>query len=190
MRTIYSSRTLVVPEGVTVSIKTRVVTVKGPRGTLVRSFAHQALDLLLEKNGKLIRAELWFGNRKSLACIRTVLTHIRNMMTGVTKGYLFKMKLVYNHFPISITMENAGKEVQIRNFLGEKEVRIIPMIDEVVAKRSEGEKDEIQVSGNNLDAVSQSAANIQQSIRVTDKDIRKYLDGCYVSWKGNVVQEE
>jgi len=191
MRTIYSSRTLAVPEGVTVAIKTRVVTVTGPRGTLSRSFGHQAIDLLLEKNGRLIRAELWFGNRKSIACIRTVLTHIRNMMTGVTKGYLYKMRLVYNHFPISLTMEKAGKEVQIRNFLGEKEVRIIDMIDEVVCKRSEdGTKDEIIVSGNNLDAVSQSAANIQQSIRVCDKDIRKYLDGCYVSWKGHVVQEE
>jgi len=190
MRTIYSTRTLAVPEGVKVSIKTRTVTVTGPRGSLTRSFAHQALDLILEKDGKLIRAELWFGNRKYLACIRTVLTHIRNMMTGVTKGYLYKMKLVYNHFPISITMEKAGKEVQIRNFLGEKEVRIVDMIDEVVCKRSEGEKDEIQVSGNNVDAVSQSAANIQQSIRVTDKDIRKYLDGCYVAWKGHVVQEE
>ena len=176
---------------VTVTIKTRTVTVKGPRGTLSRSFSHLAIDLFVEEQTRRIRAELWFGNRQSIACIRTVLSHISNMIVGVTKGYLFKMRLVYNHFPISVTMERAGQEVQVRNYLGEKRVRVIPMIGDVVCKRSEdGTKDEIILSGNDLDAVSQSAANIWSSSRCKDKDIRKYLDGVYVSYRGHVVQEE
>jgi len=191
MRTIKSQKTMSIPEGVTVSIKTRVVSVKGPRGSLSRSFGHLAIDLFLEEKGRKIRAELWFGNRQSIACIRTVLSHINNMIVGVTKGYLFKMRLVYNHFPISVTTEKNGTEVQVRNYLGEKRVRIIPMIGDVVCKRSEdGTKDEIILSGNDLDAVSQSAANIWSSSRCKDKDIRKYLDGVYVSYRGHVVQEE
>ena len=175
----------------TVSIKTRVVSVKGPRGSLSRSFGHLAIDLHLEEKSRRIRAELWFGNRQSIACIRTVLSHINNMIVGVTKGYLFKMRLVYNHFPISVTMERSGAEVQVRNYLGEKRVRIIPMIGDVVCKRSEdGTKDELILSGNDLDAVSQSAANIWSSSRCKDKDIRKYLDGIYVSYRGHVVQDE
>jgi len=37
--------------------------------------------------------------------------------------------------------------------------------------------------------VSRSAALIQQSTKVKKKDIRKFLDGIYVSEKGTVVQE-
>jgi len=170
-------------------IKTRRVTVTGPRGTLSRSFSHLAINLRVE--GKTVKAELWFGNRLAIACIRTVLTHINNMIIGVTKGYLFKMRLVYNHFPISVTTEKNGKEVQVRNYLGEKRVRVVPMIADVICKRSEdGTKDEIILSGNDLDAVSQSAANIWGVARCKDKDIRKYLDGVYVSYRGNVLQDE
>ena len=43
---------------------------------------------------------------------------------------------------------------------------------------------------NSIEAVSQSAALIQQSTTVKNKDIRKFLDGVYVSEKGNVVVDE
>jgi len=191
MRTIQAFKTIDIPEGVTVSVKTRKVRVKGPRGVLTRDFSHQQIDLILENKGRRLRAELWFGNRQAIACIRTVLTHIKNMITGVTKGYLFKMRMVYNHFPISAVIENNGKQVEVRNFLGEKIVRMVEMIGDTVCKKSDdGTKDEITLTGSDLDAVSQSAANIQQIARITDKDIRKFLDGVYVSYRGNIVQDE
>ena len=45
-------------------------------------------------------------------------------------------------------------------------------------------------SGNSVDAVSQSAALIQQSTTVKNKDIRKFLDGLYVSEKTTIVKED
>lgn len=56
-----------------------------------------------------------------LACIRTICSHIENMITGVTKGYLYKMRFCYAHFPINVSI--TGRTVEIRNFLGEKRVR-------------------------------------------------------------------
>lgn len=56
-----------------------------------------------------------------LACIRTICSHIENMITGVTKGYLYKMRFCYMHFPINVAI--TGRTVEIRNFLGEKRVR-------------------------------------------------------------------
>lgn len=56
-----------------------------------------------------------------LACIRTICSHVENMITGVTKGYLYKMRFCYAHFPINVSI--TGKIVEIRNFLGEKRVR-------------------------------------------------------------------
>lgn len=56
-----------------------------------------------------------------LACIRTICSHVENMITGVTKGYLYKMRFCYAHFPINVSI--TGRTVEIRNFLGEKRVR-------------------------------------------------------------------
>jgi hypothetical protein len=39
-----------------------------------------------------------------------------------------------------------------------------------------------------LEDVSQSAADIQQICKVRNKDIRKFLDGLYVSERGNIVE--
>ena len=34
-------------------------------------------------------------------------SHTLNMITGVTKGFEYKMRLVYAHFPININIEGA-----------------------------------------------------------------------------------
>jgi large subunit ribosomal protein L9e len=60
-----------------------------------------------------------------------------------------------------------------RNFLGEKIVRRITAQPGVEVITSANVKDELQLSGNSLEAVSQSAADIQQICRVRNKDIRK-----------------
>lgn len=77
------------------------------------------------------------GIKKKLACIRTLLSHINNMIVGVTTGYQYKMRLVYAHFPINVAIEENGTRVEIRNFLGEKRVRIVRMLEGVKCIRSE-----------------------------------------------------
>ena len=54
---------------------------------------------------------------------------------------------------------------------------------------SKNQKDQIELTGNDLESVSQSAADIQQICRVRNKDIRKFLDGLYVSERGNIMEE-
>merc|ERR1712071_475377 len=89
---------------------------------LTRDFKHVSMDL--KKVGqKKLRVDLWFANRKQLACVRTVCSHLDNMCVGVTRGFLYKMRFVYSHFPINVT--ESGTNVEIRNFLGEKRVRKI-----------------------------------------------------------------
>src|ERR1700753_1200168 len=60
-----------------------------------------------------------------------------------------------------------------RNFLGEKITRRVVMHPGVDVEASKNVKDEIQLTGNDLENVSQSAADIQQICRVRNKDIRK-----------------
>lgn len=63
------------------------------------------------------------------------------------------------------------------------------MAEGVDVEASKTQKDELILMGNSLEHVSQSAADIQQICRVRNKDIRKFLDGLYVSERGNVVEE-
>ncbi len=80
--------------------------------------------------------------------------------------------------------------MEIRNFLGEKIIRQIPLREGVTAVISDNVKDEIVLSGNCIDNVSMSAASIQQSTLVKNKDIRKFLDGIYVSEQGLIKTVE
>ncbi|CAM9108086.1 unnamed protein product [Scytosiphon promiscuus] len=189
MKTLLATRYVTIPEDVTLDVKSRIVTVKGPRGELVQSFKHLNLDIQKSGTDKL-RVDLWFGNRKQLACIRTICSHVENMITGVTKGYLYKMRFCYAHFPINVSI--TGRTVEIRNFLGEKRVRrqVVELAPGVDYVRTSDVKDQIELSGNDIQAVSMTAARIQQSTSVKRKDIRKFLDGIYVSEKLNIVVEE
>ena len=68
-------------------------------------------------------------------------------------------------------------------------MRTVVMQPGVEVEASKNVKDELQLTGNSLEAVSQSAADIQQKCRVRNKDIRKFLDGLYVSERGNIVED-
>ncbi|KAI9840130.1 MAG: hypothetical protein M1837_001891 [Sclerophora amabilis] len=176
MRYIHSSESLTIPEGVTVNIKTRVVKVEGPRGKLEKNLNHLAVSFTHPKKD-VISIELHHGARKNVATLRTVKTIIENLIIGVTKGFRYKMRYVYAHFPINVNIEQNKEtglyEVDIRNFIGEKIVRRVTMQPGVDVETSKNQKDELQLSGNSLENVSQSAADIQQVCRVRNKDIRK-----------------
>ena len=181
MKTILGTRFLDIPDGVTVTCKARHVTVTGPRGKLERSFKHVQLDMRMVSPQKL-RVDLWFGTRKQVATIRTICSHVENMVIGVTRGFLYKMRFVYSHFPINVSL--AGRTVEIRNFLGDKKVRRILLLDGVDYTRTADVKDQIELTGNDVGAVSLTASQIRQSCNITKKDLRKFLDGIFVSWKG------
>ncbi|KAK6958064.1 hypothetical protein Daesc_000857 [Daldinia eschscholtzii] len=176
MRYIHSLETLEIPEG----------------GKLSKDLSHIAVNFSRPKKN-VIGIEIHHGSRKDVATLRTVRTLINNLVIGVTKGFKYKMRYVYAHFPINVNVEKNSEtgnfEVEIRNFIGEKLVRRVVMQPGVDVQISTSQKDELLLLGNSLEDVSQSAADIQQICRVRNKDIRKFLDGMYVSEKGNIVEE-
>ncbi|XP_008784621.1 60S ribosomal protein L9-like [Phoenix dactylifera] len=188
MKTILSTDTMEIPEGVTVRVKAKVIEVEGPRGKLARNFKHLNLDFQLIEGGRQLKVDAWFGSRKTTASIRTAISHVQNLITGVTKGFRYKMRFVYAHFPINASITNNSSSIEIRNFLGEKKVRKVDMLEGVSIVRSEKVKDELVLDGNDVELVSRSAALINQKCHVKNKDIRKFLDGIYVSEKGTVEE--
>ncbi|GFT96344.1 60S ribosomal protein L9 [Nephila pilipes] len=188
MKIIHSSQTVKIPKDVHIKVRSRIVSVRGPRGNCKRNFRHAEVDMQLLGKSKLVVTK-WFGIRKELATIRTVCSHIENMIKGVTLGYEYKMRSVYAHFPINITTSQDGSLVEIRNFLGEKIIRRVQMQPGVTCINSTQQKDELILQGNEVEAVSRSAALIHQSTLVKEKDIRKFLDGIYVSEKSTIVNQ-
>lgn len=81
MRTINSNQTVAIPKGVSVRVNSRVIQIHGPRGKLERNFRHLAMDIYLINKKKLM-VEKWFGTKKEIAAVRTVCSHIENMIKG------------------------------------------------------------------------------------------------------------
>ena len=84
MKTIIKSGTVEIPDGVKITVKSRVITVTGPRGKLEKSLKHLPIDLFF-KEDNVLQIDRWFTVGKAAACIRTACSHINNMIIGVTK---------------------------------------------------------------------------------------------------------
>uniref|UniRef100_A0A2I3HIS6 Large ribosomal subunit protein uL6 n=1 Tax=Nomascus leucogenys TaxID=61853 RepID=A0A2I3HIS6_NOMLE len=103
METILSNQTVDIPENVDITLKGRTVIVKGPRGTLRRDFNHINVELrLLGKKKKRLRVDKWWCNRKELATVRTICSHVQNMIKGV--GFHYKMSNNKRGLPWSHTL--------------------------------------------------------------------------------------
>eukprot|EP00915_Cephaloidophora_sp_WS-2016_P010071 GHVH01014605.1.p1 GENE.GHVH01014605.1~~GHVH01014605.1.p1 ORF type:complete len:189 (+),score=28.34 GHVH01014605.1:40-606(+) len=175
---------LEVPEGVTVTVCKRIVTCTGKYGTVTKNFQHIPCEIHLVDN--VIRLTIWHADQWTRACINTIITHIRNAIVGVTKNFVYKMRLVYNHFPINANIIDNGSALEVRNFMGQKRTRILKMREGCVVEKSKDIKDELIFTGPDVEAVAGSCASVNRSCKVKKKDIRKFLDGVYVSFKGTL----
>lgn len=96
MRLINSNQTVKIPKGVSAKVSARIVTIRGPRGKLTRDFRHLAMDLQMV-NRKKVLVEKWFGAKKEIAAVRTVCSHIENMIKGKNRLKLKIVKLNLAH---------------------------------------------------------------------------------------------
>ena len=76
----------------------------------------------------MIKAGSMMSGRGFVWCAEACCVAAQNLIKGVKIGFEYKMRLVYAHFPISVNIENEGTKVEIRNFLGEKRVRIVDLL--------------------------------------------------------------
>ena len=162
------------------------MTVEGKRGTVTKSFKHLKVEITLkeENKKKFIEINSYLASYKNSAILYTVGSHIKNMIVGVTRGFRYKMHLVKKHFPINFDIE--GEYVKIGRFLGERNVKVIKLLEGVKCSKNDKNAEEIWFDGNDIDKVSLTCAHVYQSCKIKDKDTRKFLDGIYVNEKTNV----
>jgi len=173
VRTAETVKAIEIPNGVEVNVEGRAVTVKGEKGTLTRDFSEATV--LIQREGNTIRVQANWPRKREAALVGTVSSHIQNMIIGVTKGFTYKLKIVFSHFPISVRVkENA---VSIENFTGERSPRLVKIVGDA---RVSVKEDDVVIQGINLEDVSQTAANIEQGTKVKIKDPRVFLDGIFI----------
>ncbi|MEK6986317.1 MAG: 50S ribosomal protein L6 [Candidatus Thermoplasmatota archaeon] len=167
-----------VPAGITVTVgPANKTVVKGPKGTLERPFRSLAVTVRMDGNTVVVEKEA--PRRKEKAIAGTYASHITNMIVGVTKGWTYNMKAVFNHFPIKMTIQ--GDTFHVENFLGERAPRtakIVPGVKITVKGQ------DVTLEGVDLASVSQTAANIEGCTKIRNKDIRVFQDGVYITKKG------
>lgn len=164
---------LEIPEGVTLEANGKTVKASGEKGSLERTFKYFH-DIKIERKDNKLIIKSKEDRRKTKAMVGTIIAHAKNMIKGVTKGYTYKMKIVYSHFPVTVKVE--GDKVLINNFIGEKMPRIARIMGDV---KIEVKGQELMLTGVNREDVGQTMGNIEQACRIAKYDRRVFQDGIY-----------
>jgi large subunit ribosomal protein L6 len=171
------ARRIKIPDGVDVEIAESEITVAGPLGNLSRVLRYPGIDIKKDDSYLVVYSKL--ARKRQKAMMGTIAAHISNMIHGVTRGFEYKMKVVYSHFPIQL--KATKDELIISNFLGERKPRVAKVVGD---SKVEVRGDEVVITGTDRDSVGQTMANIEQATKIRGFDIRIFQDGVYLVSKG------
>jgi large subunit ribosomal protein L6 len=162
-----------IPDDVEISFDGSVVVVKGPKGEVRKTMEYPGVTIKKDQSEIVIEAEN--PKKRQWAIMGTYEAHTKNMIKGVREGFEYKMKVIYSHFPMSVKVERNG--ITVENYLGEKVPRKTRIVGncEVKVKGTE-----VTITGNNVEEVGQTAANIEQLTKVKNRDCRVFQDGIYL----------
>ncbi|MFH0868884.1 MAG: 50S ribosomal protein L6 [archaeon] len=167
-----------IPAGIEVTVEKSQFTVKGPKGKVVRKFSR---DIEIKKSGDKMEVVTKGKTADARALSGTFVAHIKNMFNGVQNPYIYKLKVVSVHFPITVTIQN--NELLVQNFFGEKRPRKVKLPADVSVK-IQGEF--ITVESVNIEDAGMVATKIEQSTKISNRDRRTFLDGIYMVEKAGV----
>ena len=164
---------LELPKGVSAKFESGYLTVTGPLGKVGQDFSK--VPVSVEINGTDVRLVTQGARRKNRSILNTARSIVKNAIDGVTKGYQYKLKVIYAHFPVTVKVQ--GKKILVENFYGERSPRVAEIIGDT---KAEVQGEDIVLNGISIQDVGQTAANLEQATTVRRKDQRVFLDGVYV----------
>jgi large subunit ribosomal protein L6 len=165
-----------IPEDVKIEISNNIFKVKGPKGELEKILIHPKIKFELKEN--ILHLSVLKPSKREKTMIKTFKAHIKNMIQGSKENYIYKMKICSGHFPMNVSVKENN--VVINNFLGEKIPRKAKIYNGV---KIDIQGDIIVLKSNNKESVGQTAANIEQATRITNRDRRIFQDGIFITEK-------
>ena len=166
--------TVELKEGVTAKVDDRLVILTKNGKEIAKKY--EGFQIKSEADKLILFDEKATKNRKKM--IKTLAAHLRNAVKGLSKDYEYTLKVCYVHFPV--TLEQKGKEIIIKNFLGEKVPRIAKIPEGAIVKI---DKDVITITSHDKEIAGQAAANIEKTTKVRYRDRRVFQDGIFITKK-------
>jgi large subunit ribosomal protein L6 len=166
------SREIALPEGVSAVLEKRVLQIQGPKGSVAREMEAK---IITEKNGKNIILRMQQATKTGKKILNTFAAHVKNMIQGVQEPFVYRLKICNVHFPMTVHVE--GRNLIVKNFLGEVRERKAPILDGVEVKV---EKDIITVSSADKEKAGQTSANIERATYIRMRDRRVFQDGIFL----------
>ncbi|MCL5930118.1 MAG: 50S ribosomal protein L6 [Candidatus Thermoplasmatota archaeon] len=170
-----------IPKGVKVKLEGFAFEAQGPKGKVSKIFKNEYVTM--ELKDKNIRIYTKREKKTDIAVVGTWASIVNSAFIGVTKGFIYTMKIVYAHFPVKVTVK--GNQVLLDNFLGEKSPRKITLGPET---KVTVKGDLVTVEGSDLEATGNAAASIERMSKIKGFDPRVFQDGIYIVRKGDVVE--
>jgi len=170
-----------VPKGITVNVSGNKIKATGSKGSVEKEIKSRVIIVKLDTDKIILESKN--DRKKTLSILNTAKAIIKNMFSGVNKKFVYTLRGVYSHFPITLAIK--GKQFVITNYLGEKNPRTIDILDnvEVVIKGKD-----VVVSSVDKENAGIVAGLIENKARVLNRDRRVFQDGVYIISKG--VQNE
>ena len=163
---------IVIPAGVEVKVDGQTVTVKGPKGTLTKSF-HPNMEIKVE--GAEIKVERPNDEQLNRSLHGLTRTLVANMVEGVSKGYSKELDVI----GVGYRVQKQGKELVMN--LGFSHKVIMPEVPGITIDCPSANK--IVISGPDKQQVGQCAAEVREKrppepykgkgIRYTGEYVRK-----------------
>lgn len=167
------------PQGVSARFSDGALVVKGKAGEVTRRF-HFGRVAVEVRDGITLTLEM--PRKQEMAEFNTIASEIRTAVEGAEKGFEYRLKIVYAHFPIKVQVK--GNEVIIENFLGERYPRKARIMGKAKVSIS---GDQVTVSSVDVEEAGQTAANIEKATRIKNYDRRVFQDGIYIVEKAGKV---
>ncbi len=164
-----------IPKGVRFRVEAGWIIADGPLGSSRRPFPADAIEITPASESVTLTLHLPPHRRESKALLHTWAAHVRNLAGGLTRGVEARMKIVAAHFPMKVAAR--GEELVIENFLGEKFPRTARLR---TGTKATVDGEFVILSGNDVEQVGQSAANIERTTHIRDYDPRVFQDGIYL----------
>ena len=171
------SKPITIPKDIAIKIEKSQVFVKGPKAELQREYPSKVVEVVLFDEKLEVKPRTKTAFARMLA--GTYTSHIKNMITGTQNPFVYTLKIVFTHFPITVAI--SGTELQVQNFLGEKKPRKVTLPSGV---KVSVQNDLIKVESADIELAGKAATLIETATRISGRDRRVFQDGIYITQKG------